>query len=67
MAEIDLKPCPFCGGAAKLDAWPNSLGSGWYLGNARCSRRCGVEFTSTGKNRAVAQRNAAKRWNRRKP
>ena len=59
MAEIKLKPCPFCGGEAKI-AITMHMGMRTYRFFAICLA-CNVETSRTSKTMTQA----AKAWNRR--
>lgn len=70
MTEPELKPCPFCGGPAKLvdygaDAQPDDMdldiGEWWLAG----CEACGVQLPQQGENPTREQAIAA--WNRRLP
>lgn len=53
MSEIKLKPCPFCGGEAKI------IGAIGAVFCARCTE-CGAETQSE-----LSEQQAAELWNRR--
>lgn len=46
LTDINLLPCPFCGGDAILKDY--GIGTGGYM--ISCSNRCGVLMTGEGKN-----------------
>ena len=54
---MDLKPCPFCGGAAELKIVPSQGGDRYRVACTECG-------ASTWP-RIIAPRNAEKAWNRR--
>ena len=54
---LDLKPCPFCGGAAKLAVVPFPSGDRYRV----CCTDCGA----TTWPRIIESRNAIEAWNRR--
>lgn len=72
--NIELKPCPFCGGEAKLRESPNSRSEeGMSFYEVRC-KKCGVHVTGKSFNfwtveydheNPQDQLSAAKRWNKR--
>lgn len=58
MNEVDLMPCPFCGGEAKIAThdWGNSVKDYWVY----C--RCGCEL-----KKFMSKEDAINDWNTRKP
>lgn len=59
MAEIELKPCPFCGGKAVLRMASEILYNGEVGGWKATCQKCGIETAI--ENRKTA----AEKWNRR--
>ena len=63
MGEINLKPCPFCGGKAEFFNYKHRH---LYIRCLRCYAEPYVEFiVSTGKSEEDALKNLAEKWNRR--
>ena len=70
---MDLKPCPFCGGAATM--WLTHDGSGHgesydavYVGCRNPDCGAGIKLGDyAGKDVELRRADAAKRWNRREP
>ena len=61
----DLLPCPFCGGEAEMRV--SRAGAQWS-GTVVClNKKCWIYLGDIGRTEETAERNAAKKWNRRKP
>jgi len=57
--EVDLKPCPFCGGAAEIGT------ASVYCSNDECGAECGARIWATPYS-AAGIPSAIETWNRRK-
>lgn len=70
MKEIELKPCPFCGGEArvyyKMDIGIPSGDNGHRV-SVRCenTHRCGAKIECWAAKKEWARNSAVKAWNRR--
>lgn len=63
MSDIELKPCPFCGGEAQLIRDRIGL---WRVGCKKCKCMTTYQF-DFGEGEEVSQKKAANVWNTRKP
>lgn len=66
VVEIEVKPCPFCGGTPSIEYHPGQFG--YYHSTARieCERcNASIEKGVPGKTEEEAYRFMAGRWNRR--
>ena len=63
MSDIELKPCPFCGGEAQLVRDRIGL---WRVGCKKCNCMTTYQF-DFGEGEEVSQKKAANVWNTRKP
>ena len=63
MGDIELKPCPFCGGEAQLVRDRIGL---WRVGCKKCNCMTTYQF-DFGEGEEVSQKKAANVWNTRKP
>lgn len=71
MIELELKPCPFCGGSAEYDTHTHCFGHGEYaeMGRVRC-RECGcsLEDIISGiywEDKKLTKIDIVNRWNNR--
>lgn len=70
MADTELKPCPFCGGEARLYSMKRDrrkrFGVYHLIAEIRCSAwDCNANVSQAGVDETKAFENAAKMWNRR--
>ena len=61
MKEVKLKPCPFCGGGADIEAFRNSYGMTWFAVFCRCAD-CNVHPST---DWFINEEAAIEAWNRR--
>lgn len=62
---IELKPCPFCGGEAKLDHW-NGTANVYSFVRCQNTKECGIEGKRFIESPSYASdERAIKAWNRR--
>ena len=63
MSDIELKPCPFCGGEAQLVRDRIGL---WRVGCKKCNCMTTYQF-DFGEGEEASQKKAVNVWNTRKP
>lgn len=62
MLEIELKPCPFCGGRGRI----MRAGNAYVVRCKECGAQTARNFIKDWhRNKYIAQGNAAEAWNRR--
>lgn len=58
---MDLKPCPFCGGKAKIDEWHN-FDKDLFTVECACNNKCNVRPMT---HFCKTEQEAIEAWNRR--
>jgi hypothetical protein len=62
-----LKPCPFCGGPARLSEVGSGVFEKWYMAQACCNASdcAATSFCATGKSKRAVRLKAIAAWHRR--